>query len=410
LILFLNKKQEFKKLRYLQTTLEEKMKFKIIWLAGVFLLALGMIFIACEGPDQPVYDSDNPDPNPTGKDPATITTISPDTGFFKETVTITGSGFDTDPNLTTVAFGQRLGTIESITETEIVVKTPVYIGETVKVRVSIRGSEYWSNEVDFTFRELAPELIDDEISWPNGVAVDDDWNTYVASVNDEAIYKITPEGEKSTFVEMPTSGAIEFGPDGYLYVCQQWEGKIVRVSPDGGTVEDVVEVAGGDGPIDFDWDADGNLYIVSNWAGIFKLDTGGTQTQVAEIDNPKSIRIFENTLTISDIWNGTIWQYDITESGLENQTAVYEGDSPLGLEMDALGNLYYTEAWETTLYFQNFDGSSGAMYEGLLETPMHYLTFYNKYMYIVYPGWGDVGVVLRVYVGEDQAPNYGRGE
>jgi sugar lactone lactonase YvrE len=291
-----------------------------------------------------------------------------------------------------------------------VVKTPVIIGETVKARVSIKGSEFWSNLMDYTFKKLSPEILDDEISWPNGVAVDKDWNTYVASVNDEAIYKITPEGEKSTFAELPTSGAIEFGPDEYLYVCQQWEGKVVRVSPDGATVEDVVEVAGGDGPIDFDWDAVGNMYIVSNWAGIFKVDVGGTQTQVAEIDNPKSIRIFENTLTISDIWNSTIWKYDITESGLENQTAIYEGDSPLGLEMDELGNVYYTEAWQTTLYFQNEDGSGGAMYEEQLETPMHYLTFYDRYMYIVYPGWADVGVVLRVYVGEMQAPNYGRGE
>jgi sugar lactone lactonase YvrE len=386
-----------------------KMKIKITWLAGIFLLAMGIIFVACEGPSQPTVDESN-DPNPTGKDPAEITSISPDTAFFKETVTITGSGFDTRPGATLVAFGQRFGEIESITETEIVVKTPVYVGETVVTRVSIAGSEFWSNTLPFTFRDLEPEIIDDEISWPNGVAVDKQWNTYVASVNDEAIYKISPDGEKSTFVEIPTSGAIEFGPDEYLYVCQQWEGKIVRVSPDGGTVEDVVEVAGGDGPIDFDWDADGNMYIVSNWAGIFKFDTGGTQTQVAEIDNPKNIRIYENTLTISDIWNGTIWRFDITETGLENQRAVYEGGSPLGVEMDAVGTLYYTEAWETTLYFQDDAGGGGAMYEGLLETPMHYLTFFDKYMYIVYPGWGDVGVVLRVYVGENQAPNYGRGE
>ncbi len=120
------------------------------------------------------------------------------------------------------------------------------------------------------------------------------------------------------------NGAIHFGPSGYLYVCEQGEGKIVRISPDGGTIEDVVEV--GD-PIDFDWDANMNMYIVSNWSGISKYD-GSEVTELASIDNGKCIRIYEDNLYISDIWNGTIWKFDITADGLENQEAVYEGDSP----------------------------------------------------------------------------------
>ncbi len=66
------------------------------------------------------------------------------------------------------------------------------------------------------------------------------------------------------------------------------------------------------------------------------------------------------------------------------------------------------EAWETSLFTVSAEGDEGVMFEEQLETPMHYLTFFDKAIYVVYPGWGDVGVVLKTYIGVEQAPNYGR--
>jgi len=272
------------------------------------------------------------------------------------------------------------------------------------VKVGVKGAEFWSNELEFTFKP-AVERIDEETSWPNGVAVDDEENVYIGSANDGVIYKISTDGEKTEFTQVAVSGAIEFGPDGYLYVCMKGENKIVRVSPDGGTVEDAVLV---DAPIDFDWDADKNMYIVSDGSGIKKYDSTGTLTDVATIGSPKCIRIFGNHLYVSDIWNGNILRYEITASGLENEEVYLEGGSPLGIEFDVDGKLYYTEAWETSIYTVSAEGDEEVLFEGQLETPMHYLTFYGKAIYIVYPGWGDIGVVLKTYIGVEQAPNYGR--
>lgn len=385
------------------------MKIKIIRLIGTFILALGLVFVSCEGPDQPVYDSDNPDPNPTGGAAATITSVEPAVEFFSATVKVKGSGFSTDPDNNLVNFGNRVGTVTEATATELTVILPGIIGETVDTRVAISGSEFWSNKVDFEFKAL-PEshdltTIDEEIVWPNGVAIDASDNVYVGSAGDEAIYKITPGGDKTEFASLPVNGAIHFGPSGWLYVCEQGEGKIVRISPDGATIEDVVEV--GD-PIDFDWDADKNMYIVSNWSGISKYD-GSEVTELASVDNGKCIRIYENGLYISDIWNGTIWRFDITADGLENQEAVYEGDSPVGFDIAANGLMIFSEAWEISLFTMFSDGSLGpAMYEDEMETPMRYMVWHKKSIYVVFPGWGDVGKTLKAYIGLEQAPRYGK--
>lgn len=380
------------------------MKLKIMVVLLGIVLIIGLFLIACESPDQPTYDSSHPDPNPTGVAPAEVDSVSPNTGYLKDIIKIYGSGFNSAPENNFVAFGTKVAEVFTATPTMLEVKAPNISGEDVGVKVAVKGSEFWSDEVDFTFQD-ALSVIDEEIVWPNGVAVDDSENVYIGSADEGIIYKIAPNGNKTEFAYESINGAMEFGPDNYLYICEQGEGKIVRISPDGGTVEDVVEV---DSPIDFDWDASGNLYIVSNWAGIYRYDSGGNLDEMVTLDNPKCIRVFENTLYCSDIWNSVILKYEITTSGLENEEIVYEGDSPLAIEVDADGTLYFTEAWETSLYTITSDGTEEILYEGQLMTPMHYMTFYGKKMYIVYPGWGDVGMIMSAYIGVEQAPNYGR--
>ena len=39
---------------------------------------------------------------------------------------------------------------------------------------------------------------------------------------------------------------------------------------------------------------------------------------------------------------------------------------------------------------------------------MRYMTYYGQDIYIVYPGWADIGRVFKVHIGVDQAPRYGR--
>ncbi len=368
------------------------------------LFFIGLVFIACKAPDQPTYGTDNPDPNPTGQPAPTLSEIDPQEGYLKQTVTIKGSGFNTVPEYNFVAFDKKEATVLSATATELEVKTPNIADTTIKVKAAVKGSEYWSNFLDFTFKSVL-QVISEEINWPMGVEADDQGNVYVGSATDEVIYKFDSDGNKSVFAEVPVSGSIGWGPGGYLYVAQSWENKIVRVSSDGQTIEDYLTDI--DTPVDFDWDSNGTMYICANDEG-FKMYDGASITHLSDIGGgSKSCRVYEDAVYLTNIWDGQIMKFPITDGGVGTAELVYEGDSPVGLEIDEEGTLYYSEAWETTLYTLAENGSSETLFEDQLMTPMRYLTFHNKMLYVVYPGWGDVGEVMSIYIGVEQAPNYG---
>jgi len=365
-------------------------------------------FTACQKPNQPEYGPGNPDPNPTGKTAAVLTEVSPGEAFFNEIVTIKGSGFDARPEFNLVAFGSKIGVVTEASQTELKVKTPTFIGDSVDVRVAIKGSEFWSNNLGFHFKELTPEILDEEILWPNGVDVDADGNVYVGSAADSVIYKITPEGDKSVFAAVPVNGSIRFGPQGSLYVCVKGDNKILRISSDGASVEDFVTLDVS--PVYFDWDADKNLYIVANDTGIFRMDQAGTVTLAAEVGSPKSCRVFGNHLYVTDIWNDQLLRFEITTDGLTNEEVIVEGTAPVGLELDSEGNLYYALAWDANLYVKKADGSDEVMYQDQLSPQMRYMASHGKYLYAVFTGGSaaeGTGIVYKVYIGVDQAPNYG---
>ena len=253
--------------------------------------------------------------------------------------------------------------------------------------------------------------LDDSTTWPNGVDVDDAGNVYFGSQADGVIYKIDLDTVRTVFATVPVGGAIHFGPEGYLYVCEVNGGKIVRISPDGSTIEDVVSVTS---PIDFDWDADGNMYIVNNWGGsIHMLPPGGSLTEVASgFGSPKCLRVFEDYLYVTSVWSAKLSRFHLTGSGLGPEEVYYTNNNPLGIEFDRKGVLYSTTAWESSIYLYAPGGAAEAIiYEGELTTPLHYLSFNGKYIYIVSAqnkGPDGTGVVMRVYAGVEQAPRYGR--
>ena len=329
-------------------------------------------------------------------------------------MTITGSGFNTDPDYTLVSFGTKVGEILSITETSIEVKTPSLSGE-VEVKVAVKGSEFWSNALDFTFKSFIPEIpspevfiVDSTISWPNGVDVDDNDNVYIGSANDGVIYKIDPSGTMTTFAEASVQGHIHFGPQDYLYVCEKNDGKIVRISPDGGTIEDVVEV---DDVVDFDWDSNGNMYIVSADNGLYMMPAGSNSAEeIAEdLGSIKNCRVFGGYVYISKIWENLITRFEIVEDGIGEEEDYLESDVPSSFDFDKNGVLYWANAWEVSLYAYAPGGAEEAvLYEDELMTPMRYMAFHDQYIYVVYPGWADVGMTMKILMNVDQAPRYGR--
>ncbi len=357
------------------------MKFKYLPVIAGILLMTGLLLNACKGP------------------------TSPAEAFLTDTISIIGTGFSVNPEDNFVAFGKQAAQVISASETEIRVILPKNAGGVVKLKASVKGAVDWSNKIDFTFRN-AIEVIDDEIVHPGGIDVDADGNVFVISRGDETIYKISPGGEKNAFVtEIPANGGIHFGPDNFLYVCEQNEGKIVRISSDGATIEDVVEL---ESPIDFDWNMDGTMYIVSNWVGIFKYTGQDSVEQVATIGSPKTCRVFENALYVATSWDNQLLKFEITSSGLENMEVLAEPELPMGMEIANDGTIYYGPYFDATLHTLAPDGAKGTLFPGELTAPMRFMAFVGKQIYAVNAGAGLVGVVLKVFTAAQQAPRYGR--
>ena len=251
-------------------------------------------------------------------------------------------------------------------------------------------------------------VIDTTISWPNGVDVDDAGNVYIGSANDGVIYKIDASYSSTTFASVPVQGAIHFGPEGYLYVCEKNDGKIVRISPDGSTVEDVVEVSD---VVDFDWDENGNMYIVSGDNGLYMMASGSNSADELAVDlgSIKNCRVFGGYVYVSKIWESQITRFEIVEGGIGEEEMYLEADTPSSFEFDVNGTMYWAYAWGISLNAYAPGGAEEAvLYEEELQTPMRYMVFHGQYLYVVYPGWADIGMTFRLFMNVEGAPRYGR--
>jgi sugar lactone lactonase YvrE len=113
-----------------------------------------------------------------------------------------------------------------------------------------------------------------EIPSPSGLAIDGKGNLYVASYSDDVIHRVTPSGERQTFATgFHTPAGISFDSRGNLLVCNRASDEIMRVTPDGA----VSRVAGGlNTPVGVVEDSAGTIYV-SNYVGgvVSRITRGG---------------------------------------------------------------------------------------------------------------------------------------
>jgi len=126
------------------------MNYRIL---AIVIIVLASILISC-------------DDKPTAPAELEITSITPNSGFVGDTVTITGTNFGANQDTSYVSFPLAKGSeIISWTNTKIVLKVPVG-AKSGKVSVTVNGEV--SNELDFTVN----------IKIPNDKVIDIDGNKY----------------------------------------------------------------------------------------------------------------------------------------------------------------------------------------------------------------------------------------
>jgi sugar lactone lactonase YvrE len=241
-----------------------------------------------------------------------------------------------------------------------------------------------------------------EFQSPNGIAVDAQGNVYVsegASDDDNRIRKISPAGVVSTFAgkgkfgfaDGPAAKAQFFSPaglafdqEGNLYVADQYNNRIRKITPAGqvstlagdghqGAVDGAPSTAEFSVPADVSVDLQGNVYVADDYNAMIRKITGsGVVSTLAGSSNNSGTQNGKGTaaqfvtptaLVVNT--QGTVYETDginnssirqITPDGVVTTlTGNVDGgfedgplskalfSSPLGLALDAKGNLYVAD-------------------------------------------------------------------
>lgn len=380
----------------------------------VTILALSLIGLtSCDLPNHPVYDDENPDPFPTGSQPPQITSVSPDRGFAGDEIVIEGTGFKTNPSEMMVNIGIQVAEILELSSTHVKVKVPINENGDQRVRIASWGSEHWSEELSFRYLDDFVEFRYD-VANPTGIAIDSDGNMYIASSADDAIYKVDGiDSTRTTFAQADITGPIKFGSDGNLYaVISDGVGKI---TPDG-TVSTFTTHSG---VLDFDFDSNGNLYMLSS-TRIHRFD-GSEVTQAATVTRAQKIRVFNGYVYVTELTRSRVSKYEITPTGLGANEPHFIQNTPLSaLDIDENGSVYASAYVRDYIMVARPDRENDSDFIEFpneedrinpfrkIDVRIGTIYIHGSVMYLTQDvGNGQIGKMYRLYIGEKNAPRFG---
>lgn len=240
-------------------------------------------------------------------------------------ITITGTNFSAEARNNLVYFNGVPGTILSATPTELKVKVPNVVADTVMVKIAIVGAKDFSNQFQYKMLSAWEEFYTfDKIAEKNhGVIVDNGGNLFVSLFSSSAalvggIWKVTPDRQKSLFIPKGTTQKWEnfrYGPGGELYGVRLARGvwklseNVVPTtpwaSPPSGTLKAL------------EFDSNQNLWTLDDKDKIFKFKQDKTVTQYSFLGTLYDLRIFNNDLYVSATKDNIegVWKIPLLPNG-----------------------------------------------------------------------------------------------
>lgn len=258
-------------------------------------------------------------------------------------ITITGTNFSADSRNNRVYFNGIPGTILSGTTTQLVVKVPNVVADTVMVKIAVVGAQDFSNqyqykmvsawEVYYPFDAIAEKAY--------GIIVDNSSNLFV-NLYDIGIWKITPDKQKSLYVPKGNTQKwdnFRYGPGGELYGVRSARGvwKIVEnVGPGSPWAAPTAGVI-----VALEFDGNQNLWALNNNNTIFKFKQDRTITSYPFTGVLRAVRLFNNDLYVAATKDNIegVWRIPIDANGdLGTEVLYFETTNlRLGAKITAIG-------------------------------------------------------------------------
>lgn len=412
-------------------------------------LVLGL-FSACDEQATSIW---NPDEQATGTAPS-LTSISPEGGYLSgvDAITVTGTGFSNNISDNKIYFSSSSengvkGLILSASSTQLEVRPPNIVGDTILVKVLVAGSETFSNTLTY---KLSPPIVEvypgfvPKSQTPVSLALDNNGDLFVAVTESGTPLGINKVDVSATGEEVSNFilannrfrfDAIDFSSDNRMYICLG-----IRAVFQG--TEGAKEGAHFIMPnpfnfMNFDMDENGYMWLVGNNTHLVRHVPQTERVSISNVNSlPDNTAIFPFEADIRGVsyYNSALYLVGKDEVGPKIWKASLNGNSEvtsvdefadLGAALGDVGPddtfsdiviaedgmLYVATNRVESILEVSADGSTiGALYEGVLYPSVTSLDWDDgDFIYantIKSTVEGSVNSVIRINMQKKSAPDY----
>jgi hypothetical protein len=349
--------------------------------------------------------------------------------------TITGTGFSPVLADNIVFFDATPGIMISATTTQLMVKAPNLVKDTILLKVAVQGASLFSDPVKR--RLIAP--VTDYGQWKTadetyGIAVDASGAVYGSVLSGgvgAGVKKFNGDGTRSDYSPVlsstvPRWNSMKFGPGGYLFVCAR--NIVWRIPPGGGTAAVWQSVTGSAAASDIDFDANNNLWVagIGN-SNIYRVRSADKNVKpFACRGDMRAVRVYNGYVYVGGKRDSLekVFRFPIVTAdslGAEeeyfNLTGVYGVNKGgiYALTFSADGVLYIGTDHADGIRLVNPDRSSQTMYPGVLFPKnisfawgTGFFLFTSRTGGVNADGSAVTNALLQINTQKDGAPTYGR--
>ena len=316
---------------------------------GFALLSVLMMAGCSEEPPASLYSD-----NYTTRPQPVVSTLNPATTALAgvTTITITGTNFSAVASENQVYFDATPATILTAGTTQLTVRAPNLVKDTVQVRVSVYKSDKYSEARQYKLLAAVSDfggLAKTDEPW--AVTADAAGNVYV-SISASGVKKITPAGVKTDYATHAAGvtkwSAMKIGPGGVLYSARIL--RVIYTTPAGGGAPAIWVTGSAIGNIyDLDFDAQGKCWAGGNNASIYRVKQDKTIKAFPFTCNARAMRVYNGYLYVGGKVDTTegVWRAQIINSDslgafeqYYNFSASYSGSVVNAVTFAADGDMY----------------------------------------------------------------------